>query len=194
MSKNALVITLTVSLVLAAVPAFAQVKGVGVGVGSNTQVGVGGNSRVQTPVGSVGAKTNTDVKAKTSTEVKTSEGKKAEGSEKEHMHSAVVTKIEANPAVAAKVQALLPKNVSMNDAAAGFKNEGQFIAALHVPKNLNIPFDQLKAKMTGSESMSLGAAIKSSRPEMSDDKANGEAKKAEGQAKETEKADKTQQQ
>ena len=190
MSKHALVITLTASLVLAAVPAFSQGKGLGVGVGSNTQVGVGGTGRVQTPVGNVGAKTNTDVKAKTSTEVKTREGKKAEASDKEHMHSAVATKIEANPTLAAKVQTLLPKDVSMNDAAAGFKNEGQFIAALHVSKNLNIPFDQLKAKMTGSESMSLGAAIKASRPEMSEDKAKDEAKKAETQAKETEKTDK----
>jgi hypothetical protein len=193
MSKQALVTVLTFSLVLAAVPAFAQQGkggGVGVGIGSNTQVGAGGSSRVQTPVGNVGAKTNTDVKAKTSTEVKTRDGKRANESEKEHMHSTVATKLEANPTVAAKVQALLPKGESMNDAAAGFKNEGQFIAALHVSKNLNIPFDQLKAKMTGSESMSLGAAIKASRPDMSEDKAKDEAKKAEVQAKETEKTEK----
>ncbi len=193
MSKHALVITLTASMVFAAAPAFAQGKGIGVGVGSGTQVGVGGTSRVQTPVGNVGAKTNTEVKAKTSTEVKTREGKKAETSEKGQAHSAIATKIEANPTVAAKVNALLPKNVSMSDAAAGFKNEGQFISALHVSHNLNIPFDQLKAKMTGSESMSLGAAIKSSRPEMSEDKANAEAKKGETQAKETEKEEKKQQ-
>jgi hypothetical protein len=41
-------------------------------------------------------------------------------------------------------------------AESGFKNHGQFIAALHVSKNLNIPFDQLKAKMTSSLPMSLG--------------------------------------
>jgi hypothetical protein len=44
-------------------------------------------------------------------------------------------------------------------AAIEFRNEGQFIAALHISPNLNIPFDQLKAKMTGDPSMSPGKAI-----------------------------------
>src|ERR1051326_2457351 len=70
------------------------------------------------------------------------------------------TKIEANPKLSAKLQAMLPSGESLSQAAAGFKNEGQFIAALHVSHNLNIPFDQLKAKLTGSNSISLGAAIK----------------------------------
>jgi len=188
MSKQALAIGLTLSMVLSAAPTFAQGKGVGVGVGSNTQVGVGGNGRVQTPVGQAGVKTDTDVKAKTSTEVKTREVKQA--SDKGHAPSAVATKIEGDPTLAAKVRTLLPANVSMSDAAAGFKNQGQFIAALHVSKNLNIPFDQLKTKMmTGPASMSLGAAIKASRPEMSEQQANEEAKKAEKEAKETEKKD-----
>jgi hypothetical protein len=189
MSKKALTIGLTLSLVLSTASAFAQGKGIGVGVGSNTQVGVGGNGRVQTPVGQAGVKTNTDVKAKTSTEVKTKEAKQAGTSDKAHTPSTVATKIEADSALAAKVRTLLPANIALSDAAAGFKNQGQFIAALHVSQNLHIPWDQLKAKMTGSESMSLGAAIKSSRPEMSEQQANEEAKKAEKEAKETEKKD-----
>src|SRR5439155_26462097 len=39
--------------------------------------------------------------------------------------------------------------LTLQAASAGFKNQGQFIAALHVSHNLNIPFDQLKAKLTG---------------------------------------------
>jgi len=187
MSKKALAMGLTVSLVLATVPAFAQGKGPGVGIGSSTQVGVGGNGRVQTPVGNAGVKTNTEVKGKTSTDVKTKEGKQTEASEKGHMQTGVATKIEANPTLATKVHALLPAGASITDAAAGFKNQGQFIAALHVSHNLNIPFDQLKAKMTGSDSVSLGAAIKATRPEMTEEKANLEARKAEKEAKETEK-------
>src|SRR5262249_35123334 len=35
------------------------------------------------------------------------------------------------------------------EAAYGFKNLGQFVAATNVAKNLGIPFDQLKLKMTG---------------------------------------------
>ena len=129
-------------------------------------------------------KTDTDVKARTSTEVK-----QAGTSDKGHTQSTnLASKIQADPALSAKVSALLPTGVTMSDAAAGFKTQGQFIAALHVSKNLNIPFDQLKTKMmTGPESMSLGAAIKASRPEMSEQKANEEAKKAEKEAKETEK-------
>jgi len=34
-------------------------------------------------------------------------------------------------------------------AAYGFKNLGQFVAATNVSKNLGIPFDQLKVQMTG---------------------------------------------
>src|SRR5262245_56416637 len=34
-------------------------------------------------------------------------------------------------------------------AAYGFKNLGQFVAATNVSKNLGIPFDQLKIRMTG---------------------------------------------
>jgi hypothetical protein len=100
------------------------------------------------------------------------------------------SRIESNTALAAKVKPLLPENTTLSQASAGFKNQGQFIAALHVAQNLSIPFDQLKAKMTGSESMSLGAAIHAVKPELSQAKANEEAKKAEQEAKETEKKDK----
>ncbi len=64
----------------------------------------------------------------------------------------------------------LPQGMDLKTTESGFKNHGQFIAALHVPKNVMIPFDQLKAKMTGvsvnaagqttnSTPMSLGKAI-----------------------------------
>jgi len=66
-----------------------------------------------------------------------------------------------------------------------------FNARFHGTKNLNIPFDQLKTRMTGDDAMSLGQAIKELRPEMDDNAAKNEAKKAEKQAKETEKNAKT---
>ena len=99
-----------------------------------------------------------------------------------------VSKIERNPTLSANLQALLPSGESLSQAAAGFKNEGQFIAALHVSHNLNIPFDQLKAKLTGDNSMSLGAAIKASRPDMSETQSKEAAKKAEKEAKESQKS------
>src|SRR5579864_7302674 len=52
----------------------------------------------------------------------------------------VPQKIAANPALLARVQPLLPSGMTVATAASGFKNEGQFIAALHVSRNLNIPF------------------------------------------------------
>jgi hypothetical protein len=95
-------------------------------------------------------------------------------------------RIEANPKLADKLKTMLPPNTTLKDAALGFKNEGQFIAALHVSKNLNIPFDQLKAKMVGPNAESLGKAIHDLRPDLAPQQANAEAKKAEKEAKETE--------
>jgi hypothetical protein len=62
-----------------------------------------------------------------------------------------------------KLKLLLPAGTNMNDAAKGFKNWGQFVAAVHVAHNLNIPFTQLKAKMTGTTPMSLGQAVQALR-------------------------------
>ncbi|HEX4997391.1 MAG TPA: hypothetical protein VFY29_04150 [Terriglobia bacterium] len=98
--------------------------------------------------------------------------------------------IHLNPKLEAKVNDLLPADTTLADASAGFKNQGQFIAALHVSKNLNIPFADLKAKMTGDDAMSLGDAIQNLRPDLGKAKANDEAKRAEKEAKDTEKAGK----
>jgi hypothetical protein len=101
--------------------------------------------------------------------------------------SHIEDRLEGNPALKTKVEALLPPHKNLHDAAMGFKNEGQLIAALHVSKNLNIPFDYLKARMTGSNALSLGKAIHELRPDLSPEKANEEAKKARRQASQTEK-------
>ena len=77
--------------------------------------------------------------------------------------------------------------MTLEQAAAGFKNQGQFLAVLHASNNLNMSFEQLKARTTGSGSVSLGAAIKQLRPDMDDRKANDEAKKAEKESKNTRK-------
>jgi len=78
--------------------------------------------------------------------------------------SPIAAKIASHPQLAAKVTALLPKGVTLDEASTGFKNQGQFIAALHVSKNLNIPFADLKAEMTGKDHDSLGQAIHQLRP------------------------------
>src|SRR5438094_878658 len=76
-------------------------------------------------------------------------------------------RIERNAALRTKVEAMLPPGTDLKTAAMGFRNQGQFIAALHVYKNLGIPFDQLQAKMTGSNPMSLGQAIHALKPTIS---------------------------
>jgi hypothetical protein len=108
-------------------------------------------------------------------------------------------RLQSDPAFKTRIQNLLPAGTDPVAAAAGFKNHGQFIAALHVSKNLGIPFDQLKAKMTGisttstgqtttSKPVSLGEAIHELRPTMTTTQASEEVKKAEKQASLTEKS------
>jgi len=78
---------------------------------------------------------------------------------------------------------LLPAGTNLDAAANGFKNMGQFVAAVHVSHNLNIPFDRLKEKMI-TDHKSLGGAIRELKPDMTKDAANDEAQKAVTQAKE----------
>ena len=108
-------------------------------------------------------------------------------------------RLQDHPELAAKIDKLLPPKTDLMTAEDGFRGPGQFIAAMHVSKNLNIPFDLLKAKVTGvttlangqtstTTPMSLGKAIKELRPNMTTDQANDAAKRAEKEASETEKA------
>jgi hypothetical protein len=95
----------------------------------------------------------------------------------------VGTELSNHPALSAKLQTLLPSGTNVNDASAGFKNLGQFVAAVHVSKDLNIPFDQLKTKML-TDKESLGDAVHALKPDVTKDAAIAAVKKAEAQAKE----------
>jgi len=86
----------------------------------------------------------------------------------------IAQKLQGKP-LGDRIQQMLPKNMTLDAASAGFKNQGQFIAAVHVSNNLGIPFDQLKAAMLGTSAttltndtstnpMSLGQAIHKLRP------------------------------
>jgi hypothetical protein len=109
-------------------------------------------------------------------------------------------RIEQNDKLKAKLITLLG-NPDLKTAADGFKNQGQFIAALHVSKNLNIPFADLKAKMIGTDSKttgttgtnpeSLGNAIHDLKPTLPEADVKKEANKAVEEAKEDEKIEKT---
>ena len=49
--------------------------------------------------------------------------------------------------------------MTLADAPSGFKSEGQFIAALHAAKDLNVSFASLKSELTGSPRDNLSQAI-----------------------------------
>ena len=99
----------------------------------------------------------------------------------EHQKMTVSEQLDHNTHLATKLQGLFPPGTDLKQASSGFKNLGQFVAAAHVSHNLGIPFDQLKAKMTGDSPVSLGKAIHELRPEAN---AKGETKKAGHEAKE----------
>ena len=94
-------------------------------------------------------------------------------------HGKVGDRLAHNQALSSKLQTLLPVGTNLQDASNGFKNLGQFVAAVHVSHNVNIPFDQLKTKMTGEPPMSLGKAIHELSPNA---KAKEEVKKAHKEA------------
>ena len=65
-----------------------------------------------------------------------------------------------NPNLRARLEAMLPSGMSLEDAAEGFRNQGQFIAALQQSQNHDISFADLKAEMTGDNPLSLGQAMR----------------------------------
>ncbi len=75
----------------------------------------------------------------------------------------IARKISSHPQLASKIEAMLPAGMTLNQASRGFKNQGQFIAALHASQNLGIPFTQLRHEMV-TEHESLGQAIHELRP------------------------------
>ena len=75
-----------------------------------------------------------------------------------------------NPEQETRLLSRLPAGMTVQDAAAGFKNWGQFNAAVNASNNHNISFVDLKAAMTGipvggteptMAPLSLGQAMKS---------------------------------
>ena len=93
----------------------------------------------------------------------------------------IAAKIASKPNLNSKLTGMLPidpltgKTMTLDKASLGFKNQGQFIAALHVSENLGIPFTELKSHMvtvtpgapgeqpTASQTGSLGQAIQASK-------------------------------
>jgi len=96
-------------------------------------------------------------------------------------HASPSDVLSHNTAIADKIHTLTGQEAT--SACDGFKNLGQCVAAAHVAKNLSIPggFAALKAKTTGTGSVSLGKAISELAPETN---SKSEVKKAHKQASE----------
>ena len=77
--------------------------------------------------------------------------------------STIAARIESHPQLASRLRLMLPQGMTLETAAKGFKNQGQFIAALHVSQNLEIPFEQLKTEMVTNH-QSLGQSIHILKP------------------------------
>jgi hypothetical protein len=94
----------------------------------------------------------------------------------------VTSRLASNPALSARLQPLLPAGSTLAAASAGFRNQGEFVAALHVSRNLGIPFDQLKTELTSQHPDSLGQAIHALRPALSRSTVKSDVRLAKRQA------------
>ncbi len=91
----------------------------------------------------------------------------------------VQLKVQSHTQLASKLQSRLG-GADPVLAAKGFRNFGQFVAAVNVSHNLGIPFKELKADMV-QKHMSLGQSIQDLRPSANStreaDRGETEAKK-----------------
>lgn len=85
------------------------------------------------------------------------------------------TRLEQNSRLNARLQKLLPAEWTPQRACDGFGDLGGCVAALHVASNLDIPFADLKARMTGADSTTLGGAIRELKPDADAGRAQREA-------------------
>lgn len=76
----------------------------------------------------------------------------------------IAAKIASHPRLEAKVKAMLPAGVTLDRASAGFRNQGQFLAALHAVDHMHCAtcFAQIKTDMV-DKGMSLGRSIQDVR-------------------------------
>ena len=78
--------------------------------------------------------------------------------------------LQQNKNLSSKLNAILTKegltSTQIQQAPSGFKNLGQYVAAVHVSQNLGISFYELKSYMMSGHGHSLGQAIQASKPDV----------------------------
>jgi hypothetical protein len=183
MTRSTLVFAIAIP-VFVSVQASAAQHGHGNGPKPNTHAAAGpkpattvhGHAAAPKPVkttvshGSHAAKTATTAHGSSHTSVKTT-GSKAPNTKPTTTTATALTptqqKLQRNTNLASKLQSRLPAGTDLMAASAGFRNLGQFVAAVNVSNNLGIPFSELKTRMVTS-GMSLGQAIQDARPRTGD--------------------------
>ncbi|MDE3108676.1 MAG: hypothetical protein KGL02_01935 [Acidobacteriota bacterium] len=171
---------LTVPFLLGAIPAAAQ------GRGQSTSRGAAASAGAHEPMG-MGSSMNGRGGMENSNAPKAPSGPKSPD-----QLLAQNTKLSSN------LQSLLPAGTDLQTAAQGFKNLGQFVAAVHVSHNLGITFACMKADMTdtappstvtcpagtgtGSKPLSLGASIEALKPDITKSQVKSATKTARHQA------------
>jgi hypothetical protein len=73
--------------------------------------------------------------------------------------NALTTKLSSKPQQLSRIKAMLPDGMTLNEATTGFRNQGQFIAALEASLNQHVSFADLQEAMT-VKGLSLGQAVK----------------------------------
>jgi hypothetical protein len=63
-----------------------------------------------------------------------------------------------NPRLVERLRGELPPGTDINTAAAGFRNQAQFVATVHASSSVGLPFASLKSRML-ERGMSLAEAI-----------------------------------
>lgn len=104
------------------------------------------------------ASATTTKKSSTTPTTTTSDNSTATGTTSTTTLTPVQQKLQKNTKLADKLSTRLPEGTDLMDAAKGFKNLGQFVAAVNVSNNLKLDFVDLKARMV-EDGMSLGQAI-----------------------------------
>jgi hypothetical protein len=69
------------------------------------------------------------------------------------------TLLEQNNKLETKLASFFPPGTNITQEAAGFKNLGQFVSAVHVSHNLGIPFNTLKCTELGTTKATSSGAV-----------------------------------
>ena len=93
----------------------------------------------------------------------------------------VASHVTSNDRLAARLNPMVPSGQTLPEAAAGFRNEDQFMSTLHAANDNGLAFGDLKDRVTAGQSLST--AIHDMKPSMDANSSAAAAAKAETESK-----------